>query len=52
MTVSATNKFQVELWNIVEYFRREFDLTYAEVIGVLEMIKLDIHDECPKEDEA
>jgi len=32
-------EFQDEVYRKVDYFRYEFDVSYAEIIGVLEVIK-------------
>lgn len=33
----------------IDYFRKEYQLTYAETIGALEMIKLGLWDEAKEE---
>ncbi len=35
----TSGKFAEEIERVVEYFRSEFDLSYSEAIGVLEMAK-------------
>jgi len=35
----------------IDYFRREYDLTYGEVIGALECLKLNLWDEVCEERE-
>lgn len=42
---------QRDLEKVIQRFRSEFDITYAAAIGVLDMIKMDLHAECPKEGE-
>ena len=34
-----------ELLKRIDYFRAEFNITYGEVISVLELIKLDVYTE-------
>jgi hypothetical protein len=31
-----------QLAKVLDYFREEFDLTYTDAVGVLEMLKLEI----------
>ena len=31
------------LWSAVDYIRQEYDVSYAELIGVLEIVKQDIY---------
>lgn len=52
MTERATNHFAAELDALVERFRGEYDITYAEVLGVL-IIKTHLLTEeaCDAEDE-
>ena len=38
----GADAFEREIRNQVEYFRREFTLTYTEAVGVLELVKGDI----------
>ena len=37
--------------NVIEIHRKAEDVTNAEVIGVLELIKMDLHDEMVEDDE-
>jgi hypothetical protein len=37
--MDSIGKFEMEVRRTVEYFRSEFDLTYAGAIGVLEIVK-------------
>ena len=39
MTEPASLKFQREILSNIEYFRKEFDLTYEAAIGVLDIVK-------------
>ena len=32
-----------QIWNRIDYLRKEYDVTFAEIIGVLELIKMDIY---------
>jgi hypothetical protein len=43
--MQTSDKFKEAIESQIEYFRREFDLTYSEAIGVLEMCKLDLYQE-------
>ena len=51
VTKRATDAFIRELNRLVDRFRDEWDLTYAEAIGCLEMVKLEIAREDPSGDE-
>lgn len=31
-----------KLWDVLDYFRSEYDINYASVIGVLEIMKADV----------
>lgn len=42
----TTSKFMAELSKIVDYFRAEFDITYAEAIGCLHILADDLSKEC------
>jgi len=42
MSKDSTEKFFQKVQEDIEYFRKEFDLTYAELLGALELIKADI----------
>ena len=42
--MSAT-EYLLEIERITNHFRLEFDMTYAELIGCLEIFKQDIHRE-------
>ena len=39
MTQESVDAFVDEITNRLEYFRQEFDLTYPEAVGALEIIK-------------
>ena len=39
MTQESVDAFVDEITNRLEYFRQEFDLTYAESVGALEILK-------------
>lgn len=47
----ASDKFMTEVTRIVDYFRREYQLSYSEAIGVLEMVKHDLLSESKAEEE-
>ena len=51
MMVQACNNFIVELGNLVDYFRKEYNLTYAEAIGCLDIIKHRLLVECEDTDD-
>ena len=40
---------QEEICKVIDYHREESDLTYAELVGVLEVIKYDILQEMEEE---
>ena len=55
---TAVNAFVNELHLKLEYFRAEFDLTYAEAIGCLELVKqelvlqvIEVAEACEEDDE-
>lgn len=39
MSEPASLKFQRDILSRIEYFRKEFDLTYESAIGVLDIVK-------------
>jgi hypothetical protein len=43
--VKVGDKFGKELVKVIDYFRQEFDLSYIEAIGALEILKLNLHQE-------
>jgi len=42
---SSVDKLTKQLYGVIDYFGREFDVNYVEVIGVLEILKADLLDE-------
>jgi len=46
MNQGGVDRLKEDIDSRIEYFRQEYDLNYAEVIGVLEMAKLDMFMEC------
>lgn len=38
--------FANEIERVIDYFRKEFDMTYADVIGVLRIISSELEFEC------
>ena len=46
-----TSRFYEELSRVVDYFRKEFDLTYFEAIGGLEVLKLQLFKEMHEQDD-
>ncbi len=52
MSTEATNSFIEALQKVVEYHRDEWNLTYSEAIGCLELVKIDlIRSALPDEDD-
>jgi len=49
MTKRSTIQLQEELERTIDYFRTEGRLTYAELLGVLELIKFNLLMETPAE---
>lgn len=45
MALDTTEKLADELSNTIDYFRHEFDITYFEVFGVLDAIKMGLFQE-------
>ena len=42
MTTNGTNYLENEIDKVIRYCRREFDITYAEVVGVLHIAAMRI----------
>ena len=40
----------IELHSVLDRFRREYDVNYAEVIGTLQMVLMDIYNEAAEVD--
>ncbi len=40
MSEETTDRFQGEIEKVVDYFRHEYDISYAETVGVLEVVKI------------
>jgi len=38
----ACQHFEIELNSLVDRFRDEYELTYAEAVGILEIVKLSL----------
>jgi hypothetical protein len=51
MSRIGVETFRCRLNNVIDVHREAEDLTNAEVIGVLELIKMDLHAEMDIEDE-
>ena len=49
---NASEAFEDEGRKLVSYFRREFNLTYCEAIGVLEILKGELIAEAITEEES
>ncbi len=45
MTVACQQYLRSEFTRAINYARKEFDMTYEEVIGTLAMMALDLHEE-------
>ena len=43
-------KFTAELERIIDYFRSEFNITYAQAIGSLEMVTFSLQSEAYNDD--
>ena len=41
----SVNHLQEELTRIIDYFRLEYDLNYAEIIGTLAILQAELSDE-------
>ncbi len=52
MSKRASLAFVEELAKLIEHFRAEWELTYCEAIGCLEMVKFDVLQELSDEDES
>lgn len=39
----STNHLEDEINRVIDRFRHEYHITYAELIGVLDTVKIDIH---------
>jgi len=46
MTIESQRRFAKGVDDLTEYYAREFDMTYAEMIGCLHMKILDLYNEC------
>lgn len=42
MSKRSTSQLSAELQRVIDYFRAEGRLTYAEIVGTLEIIKMDL----------
>lgn len=51
MDSNASDHFIEELERVITRFRQEYDLTYAEAIGCLELVKFDLVAEMRDEQE-
>ena len=52
MSSIGVETFRCRLENVINVHREAEDLTNAEVIGVLELIKLDLHKEMTEDEEG
>jgi hypothetical protein len=46
MSVENTNRFLEAIWNLIQYYESEYDITYAEVLGCLELTKIALAGDC------
>ena len=51
MSAETTEKFISDIRSRIDYFRDEFNITYAEAIGSLDILKYELLDECMEEKE-
>lgn len=51
MSKQAIETFRNRVENVIEIHRKAEDITNAEVIGVLELIKLDLYMDIPKDED-
>ncbi len=42
MSTETVSRFETEIRKVVEYFKEEFDMSYGEAIGTLEIVKHDL----------
>jgi len=52
MSKEAINRLSDALVAKIDYFRKEYNLTYGEVIGILECIKLSMWNETNEDEET
>jgi hypothetical protein len=45
MSIESMERFSNEIRKIIDYYSSEFNITYAEAIGVLQMMIMDMHAE-------
>lgn len=45
MSIESMKKFTGAVEDLIDYYAREFDITYTEVAGVLQMVIMDLHAE-------
>lgn len=46
MSVENTNRFLEAMWKLIQYYEVEYDITYAEILGCLELTKTALAEEC------
>ena len=51
MSKETTAKFALDIGGRLDYFRDEFEMTYAEAIGVLDIVKHRLLEEVEEEEE-
>ena len=45
MSKEAIDRLTEDITDRIDYYRQEYDLTYAETIGILAMIQMDLYTE-------
>ena len=50
MSKEAITRLTEDIDNRIDYYRQEYELSYAEVIGVLTILQLVLYDEAKEED--
>jgi len=51
MSQDAVNRLGEDIDDRIDYYRQEYEMTYAEIIGLLEMCKLDMYMEALESEE-
>lgn len=51
MTARAAHAFSRQLKSQIDYFRREYELTYAEAIGVMWLVQWDLAEELASDED-
>jgi len=51
MSQEATSRFSTDIRKMVTYYAREFNITYAEMVGVLQLLIIDLWSESSEDNE-